>query len=50
MTKELQIKKILHENHYNNLKIKMSAINDVITAITQRMADLKRQFDYEKRI
>lgn len=42
ITREHQIQKVLYENYYNNFKIKMSAMNDVITTIAQRLAELKR--------
>lgn len=45
ITKESQIKKVLNENYHNNLKIKMSAMSEVITAITQRIAELKKQHE-----
>lgn len=44
-TEELQCNEILYENYYNNFKIKMSAMNDIMTSITQRIAALKRELD-----
>jgi len=41
----LSCKQLLYENYYYKYKVKMSAIDDVITTITQRISDLKRQMD-----
>lgn len=43
MNKEISEKKILYETIYYQFKVKLSAMDDVITAITQRIASLKRE-------
>lgn len=45
-TEEIQCNEILYENYYNNFKIKMSAMNDVITCITMKISALKRDIEY----
>ena len=40
---ELSAKKILYETFYYQLKVKLSAVDDVLTAVTQRLASLKRE-------
>ncbi len=45
-TEEIQCNEILYENYYNNFKIKMSAMNDIITACTMRISALKRDLEY----
>lgn len=43
MTKELSDRKVLNETFYYQYKLKLSALDDVLTAITQRLASLKRE-------
>ncbi|MDX9798696.1 MAG: hypothetical protein RBT05_07555 [Bacteroidales bacterium] len=43
MNKELSDKKVLNETFYYQYKLKLSALDDVLTAITQRLASLKRE-------
>lgn len=41
--KELSEKKILYETIYYQFKVKLSAVDDVLTALTQRISLLKRE-------
>ena len=47
-TKEKQFTQILYQTTYSQYKLKISAINDVITAVTQRIAELKRDLENAK--
>jgi len=49
-TKELQNKQILYETLFYKYKLKVAAINDILTSIVQRIAELKKQVDQSKHI
>lgn len=44
-TQELQWNKILYENYYNNFRIKLSSIDQVITTVVQRLSILKKDIE-----
>jgi len=41
---------ILYENLYYKMKLKLSAIDDILTTVCQRVAELKRQIEQTKAI
>jgi hypothetical protein len=43
LSQDLLNKKILHETYYYQFKVKLSAIDDVLTAITQRLSIIKKE-------
>lgn len=45
LTQELHYSEIIYENLYYQYKIKLSAIDDIITCIVQRLSELKRQIE-----
>jgi len=47
-TYELQNEQILYEGMYYRYKMRISAIDDILTCIVQRIAELKRQIDQSK--
>jgi len=46
--KDLQNEQILYETMYYKYKLKLSAIDDIMSAIMQRVAQLKQQIDLSK--
>jgi len=47
LTIDLQLEQMLYETLYFKLKLKISSIDSILTAIAQRLAELKRQAEYE---
>ena len=47
-TREIANEQILYETQYNKYKIRLSAINDIITTIVQRISELKQQVEQSK--
>lgn len=47
-TREIQDQQVLYETLFYKYKLKLSAIDDIITSIVQRIAELKRQIEQSK--
>lgn len=49
-TRELAHKQILYETKFYQYKLKISSIDDILTAIVQRISELKRQIEQTKNL
>lgn len=49
-TRELEDQQILYESMYYQYRMKLNAVNDILTAIVQRLAELKSQIQQSKNI
>lgn len=47
-TKDLSHQQILYETMYYRFKLKISAINDILTCLVQRISELKHQIEQSK--
>ena len=45
LVEELKYNEVVYENLFYQYKIKLSAIDDIITCMTQRLSELKRQME-----
>ena len=49
-TREIMNNQILYETMFHKYKMKINAIDDILTAIVQRLAELKKQIEQSKTI
>ena len=49
-TRDLSHEQILYETAYYKYKLKLNALNDILTVLVQRIAELKRQIEQSKNV